>query len=533
MPDYAGPPHEPARGARASDLIGRIAARAASHPGTTALRDLGGPAREPESLDYAGLATSIEHAAAQIRELDPPGPIGVACASPLAFAVAALGSIAAAVPFMPLDPRDPDDRPVHLIADTATSEHWTPEGEIGPALTLLRRRDPPAAERPLPKGVVALQRTSGTTGEPKTVLTTGDNLEAAYTQAADAYGLCESDRFVSWTPLHHSMGLMNGLLLPLRLGATSTLLAPDAFAADPALWLEALDRYRATYTSAPVFGFSHCLDRIPDPRIAGLDLSSLRVARTAAGPLWADVLERFTARFAAAGLRPTALRPSYGLTEATLFVTAAREGATPPPRPAAAAWRGAAVAAAGTPVADTEIAVVEPETGRALEPGRIGEITVRGPQVAAIADEPERTGPLRTGDLGVIEDGVLWVVGRRRDLVKIRGVGHSLAAIEHAVAGAAGQGRTVALAAAGPAGEELWIVAECADETAAETAANDLARATAKATGVRAERVLIVREGRIPVTASGKPRRGECLRLVLEGRVDLLAARTAGPRRQR
>ncbi|MFD6222945.1 fatty acyl-AMP ligase [Nocardia asteroides] len=280
-------------------------------------------------------------------------------------------------------------------------------------------------------GTIAfLQYTSGSTGTPKGVVVTHRNL--LHNEAAiAARGMNADSTGVSWIPQFHDMGLIGMLLGAAYAGANLVFMAPTTFIKRPVRWLQAIDRYRATCTAAPNFAYDLILRRITDDQLAELDLSSLEAALSGAEPVRARTIEAVLERFAPAGLRPTAFLPAYGLAEVTLLASSATMGAAPVyyDRPGDSPLVGCGRAADGL-----EIRIVDPATGDEVADGVTGEIWVRGDSVAAgYWNRPAETravfdahlggeGPyLRTGDLGLIHDGDLFVAGRLKDLLIVNG----------------------------------------------------------------------------------------------------------------
>ncbi|MGW5439438.1 fatty acyl-AMP ligase [Nocardia asteroides] len=280
-------------------------------------------------------------------------------------------------------------------------------------------------------GTIAfLQYTSGSTGTPKGVVVTHRNL--LHNEAAiAARGMNADSTGVSWIPQFHDMGLIGMLLGAAYAGANLVFMAPTTFIKRPVRWLQAIDRYRATCTAAPNFAYDLILRRVTDDQLAELDLSSLEAALSGAEPVRARTIEAVLERFAPAGLRPTAFLPAYGLAEVTLLASSATMGAAPVyyDRPGDSPLVGCGRAADGL-----EIRIVDPATGDEVADGVTGEIWVRGDSVAAgYWNRPAATravfdahlggeGPyLRTGDLGLIHDGDLFVAGRLKDLLIVNG----------------------------------------------------------------------------------------------------------------
>ena len=384
-----------------------------------------------------------------------------------------------------------------------------------------------------PDDLALVQFSSGTTVDPKPVALTHRAILANIT-AIDRY-LGEEGPVsgASWLPLYHDMGLVGGLLGALAHPAPLALIPPEAFLARPALWLRAIGRHRATVSPAPNFAFGHAARRIRDEELAGIDLSSWRLALCGAEPVSPSVLRRFTERFAPYGLDPAAPTPVYGLSEATLAVTfgAARlrfaTATVDPPRPSRDGPRE--FASVGRPVAGMEVEIRD-AGGAALPDGRAGRIWVRGPSLMqgylgndAATREVLRDGWLDTGDLGFARDGELYVTGRARDTIVLRGQNHAPEEFEEAAAVAgvrAGGIAAVGFVPVGAEGEELAILAE---HEQGETPPVDLGErvraAVLERTGIRPFEVRILAPGTLPRTSSGKLRRGEARRRLLAGRL--------------
>ncbi|MBD3854232.1 MAG: AMP-binding protein, partial [Acidobacteria bacterium] len=316
----------------------------------------------------------------------------------------------------------------------------------------------PAAPSSTPVGegdLALVQFSSGTTVEPKPVALSHRAVVAQTVRLngfwPDSDGVVHSG--ASWLPLYHDMGLIGCVFPALERGAALTLIPPELFVARPAVWLRTISRYRATVSPAPNFAFGLCADRIRDEELEGVDLSSWRVALNGAEPVAADVLRRFQRRFAAWGFRSEALTPVYGLSEASLAVSF-----SPLDRPftsyrfdrRALAEDGEAIddptgveiVSVGRPLPDFEVRVVD--RGRSeLPERRVGRVMVRGPSLMEGYLGLERAtarvmmaGWLDTGDLGFIAEGDLYLTGRAKDILILRGRNHSPVEVEHAVEGA-------------------------------------------------------------------------------------------------
>jgi acyl-CoA synthetase (AMP-forming)/AMP-acid ligase II len=365
-----------------------------------------------------------------------------------------------------------------------------------------------------------IQFSSGTTVAPKPVALTHANLlaQCAALHALMPHTPTVRQRGVVWLPLYHDMGLVGSLLGVYHPGECS-LLPPEAFLARPALWLRALSRHRGTISTAPSFAYALCADRIRDDELAGVDLSAWRFALNGAEPISTAVMERFCARFARWGFDPRAVVPVYGLSEATLAVSF-----TPPGHGLRTRRVGQReLVSVGVPIPGAAIEVRD-DDGRALADGRVGRLFVRGPSVTQgyfddeVATRAALTGGwLDTGDLGLVADGELYIAGRAKDIIIIRGVNHAPEEFEECLEGVVGlrPGCAVALPLPTAEGEALLLLAEArrgADEAAL---AEHIAARVAASTGVRPHQVLVLAPGTLPRTSSGKRRRAEALRRYL------------------
>jgi acyl-CoA synthetase (AMP-forming)/AMP-acid ligase II len=388
-----------------------------------------------------------------------------------------------------------------------------------------------------------IQFSSGTTVEPKPVAL---SQSAVVTHAAtlnchwpDGNGIVHSG--VTWLPLYHDMGLIGCIFTALERPGDMTLIPPELFLARPAVWLRAVSRYAATISVAPNFAYSLCVDKITDDQLEGVDLSSWRVALCGAEPVVARVLRRFTERFTPYGFRSEALTPVYGLSEATLAVTFSdlhrpflsrrfdREILSRDGR-AETADEGPELVSVGRPLAGVELRIVDGE-GADLGEGRVGVVSLRGPSVMdgyfALPKDTRRVldgGWLDTGDLGFVLDGELFLTGRAKDVLILRGRSHSPTEVEASVdeLGGVRTGCSVAVSwlPEGGDGEVLLLLVEATDPAAADDAeelAAECRSAVRRATGLEVDRVEVLAPGTLPRTSSGKLRRAESLRRYLAG----------------
>ncbi|MEH3066054.1 MAG: AMP-binding protein [Methylobacterium radiotolerans] len=548
-------PHRPAPD---GSLVAILRARAAATPDRLTLRFLTDGRAVGASLDYAELDRRVRALAARLqRDAEPGARALIALPSGPDYVVAFFACLYAglvAVPSFPPETRDPhhaarlalmiaDMAPRHVLTDRANRETVaaTCAGSSVSAIVCVDAVGSAGAEawRPVPcppDTLAFLQYTSGSTANPKGVEVTHGNIVANARWLAEAIAPGPDDVFVSWLPLYHDMGLIAGLIEPIFAGAPLVLMSPQAFLARPASWLEAIGAHGGTISGGPDFAYRLACERVGAAALAGLDLAGWRVAYSGAEPIRPRTLTRFAARFAPAGFAPTALSPAYGLAEATLLVAAKPLG-TPWRRlsvaPAAlAAGRavadeaGTALAGSGRPVRPEHLRIVDPRTGLPCPDGTVGEIWLSGPCVArGYWNNPEATRAtfvprdgatwLRTGDLGFLDGGELFVTGRAKDLIILRGHNVYPQDVETAVEArvpALRPGRVAAFAVEGPAGEAIGIAAEIGRSAAARAPeiAAAVDAALAEVLAEPAELVALLAPGTLPKTTSGKLRRGAC-----------------------
>ncbi|MFC3995981.1 fatty acyl-AMP ligase [Nocardiopsis sediminis] len=408
-----------------------------------------------------------------------------------------------------------------------------------------------------PETTALLQYTSGSTGDPRGVVISHGNLVANQAALADRLGVARRTTVVSWLPLFHDMGLCTGLALPLISGADLVRMEPTAFVRDPSSWLRAISAQEDVFSAAPDFAYNLCVSRTSAADRASLDLSPWRLAGNGSEPVQAETLDRFAGAFAAAGFRRDAFRPGYGMAETTLVVTI---GASRDPVPVLRADRallaegrvvetgdpgaGVDLVGNGGPTAGTTLRIVDPRTRTALADRTVGEVWVRSPSNGhGYWRRPEASaetfgarlagaggiggdGPyVRTGDLGFLSGGELFVTGRIKDVLIIGGINYYPQDAE-AVAAAAHPAFADQPAAA-------WTLTEDGPEVVVVlgTAERDpgTLRAAVRAAGIAAARVLpapvtvlAVRKGAVPRTTSGKIQRRECAARARSGSLPVL-----------
>lgn len=408
-----------------------------------------------------------------------------------------------------------------------------------------------------PDDIAFLQYTSGSTGAPKGVMLTHRNLLHNASLVHHALDHQPGDSYVSWLPTFHDMGFMAGVLQPLYGGFRCVQMAPAAFLEQPLRWLQAISRYRATTSGGPNFAYELCINKIREADRAELDLSSWSVAFNGAEPVRADTLTRFRAAFAPCGFSAEAFYPCYGLAEATLMVSGSFKGRPaailPLDRKALEQHRVVRrddqtgvtrLVGCGRNLLDQEMAIVDPESLTECKRGDIGEIWVRGPSVAKgywnRAEESAHTfgayiagsdrGPfLRTGDLGVVHDDLLFIAGRLKDLLIVRGQNHYPQDIELTVERCDPQARPGGGAAfsVDHGGEERLVIVQEVnkrEEIDADRLFRHIRRDVAEQHELAPYAIELIPAGAIAKTSSGKIQRHACKAAFLENRLNPIAS---------
>jgi acyl-CoA synthetase (AMP-forming)/AMP-acid ligase II len=402
--------------------------------------------------------------------------------------------------------------------------------------------------------VAFLQYTSGSTSAPKGVMVSHANLLANLAMIAEAFGNDRRSTYVSWVPLYHDMGLIINALQALFIGATCILMAPVAFVQRPMLWLRAISEYRAQVAGGPNFAFDLCVERYRPEQMEGVDLSCWRVAFNGAEPVRAETIRRFNETFAPHGFAPRAMYPAYGMAEATVLISAGVRGAgaqtQPLSRDALRRHRVVVprdngdvqhVVGCGQAPSGETIAIVDPESLRRLANHAIGEVWVAGPNVARgywrnpeataaafagrIVGEDEITW-LRTGDLGFLDDtGELYITGRLKEVVIVRGANHYPQDIEHTVQSCHPalrlHGGAAFTATQDDANERLVVVQEVERTHRGRIEEAELIGRIREAVvaehDIAPAEIVLLRPGALPKTTSGKIQRTLARQLWLDG----------------
>lgn len=414
-------------------------------------------------------------------------------------------------------------------------------------------------------GLALLQYTSGSTGTPKGVMVTHGNIvyNSRYIEHISARG--PESRSVTWLPSFHDMGLIEGVLQPLYVGYPGVILPPVSFVQKPLRWLAAVSQYRATHIGGPNFGYELCVQKITEEQSADLDLSSLQCAYNGAEPLRADTLRRFAQRFAPNGVELRMLYPCYGLAEATLMVSGSDNREEPvfctvdrlalerdrvtvvegPPGPNAFE-----LVSSGRMVLDTTVRIVHPETRRGCAPDEVGEVWVQGPTVCAgYWQRPDATretfeaftadgeGPyLRTGDLAFLHGPELFITGRAKDLIIVRGRNvypQDIETVAEMAHDALRPGSGTAFSVERGQGEVLVLVQELQRQALKSPPVDEIAQAIVRTVADQLEvelaEIVLIKTGAIPKTSSGKLQRRKARELLLAGELDEVGRWTAMP----
>ncbi len=430
---------------------------------------------------------------------------------------------------------------VESIQELISVERLSAEGQAGEYEARARGEEP-----------AFIQYTSGSTGNPKGVLLSHRNLVSNVHAIGLALRISRRDVTVSWLPLYHDMGLIGVLLFCVYWQLPLVLMSPMAFLMQPARWLQAITRHGGTLSPAPNFAFARCVKRVTDAELADLDLSTWRLAMNGAEPVNLNTVRAFEQRFGPRGFKRSTMLPVYGLAEASLAVTFTPHGEPlryeVVDRQALADGYAAldvgegtvTVVSVGVPVPGHDVAVVD-EQGQLLPDREVGHIVVRGPSVMeGYFRDPEKTaellceGWLWTGDLGYFVDGYLYITGRAKDLIIIRGRNYYAEDVEvqaEKVTGARAGG-VVAFGVYDEAKAQDVVVIVCetkaTDEATRTTLADDVMRHVQEACGLGIDEVVMVAPGTIPKTSSGKRQRGLTRVRYLAGELEPKRTSTAG-----
>jgi acyl-CoA synthetase (AMP-forming)/AMP-acid ligase II len=576
-------------GSGQADFVSHVRAQAARYARTRSYTYLRGVGRElvEEVVTYEELDREARVIAAWLATRpERDRPVLLLHADAIDFLPVFLGCLYAGVVAVPAPlPHDAksmqrtvgmfDDADIGLVLTTeaflAPLTTWAADSGLAERVTFVATDaeplgDPGDWQMPELTGetIAFLQYTSGSTSEPKGVMVTHANLLHNSAVIAEALELDDATIGAGWLPHFHDMGLVGLLLTVLYVGADLVFMSPISFLRRPIRWLQAIDRYGATITVAPNFSYELLARRISDDDLAGLDLSTLRVALNGAEPVRPHVLDAVITRLGAAGFAPDAFVACYGMAEVTLLASASR--VQRPPRyldvdPDAlerhevlpADGGGAARLVSNGPPRGVDLRIVDPQTRRVLAEDLVGEIWLRGQSVAAgylnrQAENAEKfdahtadgEGPfLRTGDLGALHDGELYVTGRLKDLLIVNGrnlypqdIEEAVSRIHPALATAPGVVLNV------DAGREHIVVihgvdAGALDGMTPQELTAQIKGTVARAFDVPAPSVVLVKRSAIHRTTSGKVQRRSMLAAFMANGVEGLVAEAIDPAVQR
>ncbi|WP_370468930.1 fatty acyl-AMP ligase [Amycolatopsis sp. YIM 10] len=510
----------------------------------------GGRDAEPRDLTWAELVRQVRAVATRLRQVAAPGDrVALVTPQDLTYVVGFLGALYAGVVAVPLfapEVRSHRQRligalndcearvwltsrsAVDKLTDFTTSAPVTPPAHLLCVDDLLLPAEDADLLLPAEAGqrVAYLQYTSGSTREPAGAVITHRALTASAWQVAGAYQVDHRTTCAGWIPFFHDMGLIQLMCVPVFTGARAVFMQPLEFIRRPVRWLRQLSDYPAVFTAAPNFAFDYAVTAVPASARKSLDLGDVRVALNGSEPVRPATVRAFAEAFAPCGFRPEAHRPSYGLAEATVYVSSAGdEGPTITTFDRDALATGSAVVAeTGTELVSVgrpfgqEVRIVDNESGEVCPDGQVGEIQVRGPHLAlGYWRQPERSaetftdGWLRTGDLGVVHDGQLYITGRIKDLIIVDGRNLYPQDIEETAADAhpgIRRDRVAAFGIADDRGEGVVVLAEPVRDQAVDFA--EVSKAVRAAVSAQHEvalrdfMLLPAEDGGVPRTSSGK-----------------------------
>ncbi|MGW2515639.1 fatty acyl-AMP ligase [Streptomyces sp. NPDC001617] len=516
------------------------------------------------TLTWRRLDLRVRALAARLAEhAEPESRVALLCPQGTEYITGFLAALAAGMVAVPLYPPGlpghgdrlsavlADASPAVVVTTSRAAEEVRDFCAGGPMRIVVADEVPDAAAgdwQPVaPAAVAYLQYTSGSTRTPAGVEISHTNVVANARQALAAYGAdAHPITCVGWLPLYHDMGLVLSVAAPVVRGMPSVLMDPVAFLHEPVRWLRLLGTHPRAVSAAPNFAYDYCASAVSEAQKADLRLGDIAALINGSEPVRPGTADRFHAAFADQGLVPEAHCPSYGLAEATVFVSAARPGEPlhrfALDRDALAAGkalparpddpRAVLLAGCGTP-AGQRVRIADPVSGAVLSEGEVGEIQVQGPNVGrGYWNQEEHTrrvfGPdgwLRTGDLGTVLDGQLIVTGRLKDLIVVDGRNHYPQDVEGTAQDAhpvIRPDRLAAFGTPGGSGERVVVVAEHVRATSlAEIDVPALVRAVRAAVsarhGLRLADVVLVAPGTVPRTSSGKVSRSRTRERYLAG----------------
>jgi acyl-CoA synthetase (AMP-forming)/AMP-acid ligase II len=566
---------------QSATLIELLRHRALNQPDRVGFTFLADGETETDRLTYQELDQQAQRIAVHLRSICPPGSRALLLypfSATLEFIAAFFGCLYAgivAVPTYAHRPHQPLDKlqsfaedaqaTLALTVDSLLSriEPWINQNASLSSLRWLATDRFSEAATPWQEPLVTgntlsyIQYTSGSTGRPKGVMITHQNILHNSAMIFRSFGHTPESRGVIWLPLHHDMGLIGGVVQPIYGEFPVVLIPPGALIQKPVRWLQAISRYRATTSGGPNFAYEVACQRISPEQRSELDLSSWEVAFNGAEPVRAETLERFAKTFASCGFRRSAFYPCYGMAETTSFFAGGDKAGEPTMVSVdrTALERGQAVSAepsattrsivsCGRVEHDQTVAIVDPASCTGRGEGQIGEIWLASPSLGKgywnRLTESEQAfhayradtgaGPFfRTGDLGFLQDGELFITGRQKEMIIIWGRNHYPHNIEQTVEQSHPALQSGASAAFSLAfnGEEQLGVAQEVDRRALRTLDGDtvilaIRQMIAVQHGVDVFAVVLLKPGQLPKTSSGKVKRHACREQWLAGQLDVV-----------
>jgi acyl-CoA synthetase (AMP-forming)/AMP-acid ligase II len=563
-------------------LVALLARRAASQPDERAYVFLSDRGEEEAALTFRELHDAAHALAARLAETARPGDRAILVFPPgLEFLVAFFGCLIArviAVPMMMPRRNSTRDSSAAILTNcepvlALTSSAFALRADLRARFQQAELRwlsvdlapaGPVAAApvEPEPHDIAFLQYTSGSTSDPKGVAVSHANLLANLEMIRVALGNTSRSTYVNWVPLYHDMGMILNALEALYVGALCVLIAPNAFMQRPLNWLRAISHYRAEVGCSPNFGYDLCVSRYRAEQMQDVDLSSWRIALNGAEPVSADTIRNFVETFTGHGFDRRAVFPAYGMAEATLLISGGHRGAGHVTRVVSRsglqAHQVVAPAASddvqtlvgcGRVLINERIAIVDPDSGTRLMSGQVGEVWVNGPNVARaywrnaevtatglnarIAGEDDDANWLRTGDLGFLDQsGELFITGRIKDLIIVRGINHYPQDIERTVQALHAAFRPncgAAFSVPDQGSDETLVIVQEIERT--ERSRIDAAgmkglirESVSDQHELFARHIVLIRPGSLPKTTSGKIQRSLARKLWLERHFEDIAA---------
>ncbi len=570
----------------ATTLIELLHQRAQEQPTQMAYTFFSEGETKEVSLTYSQLEKRVQQIAYQLQQMSSAGERALLLyPSGLDYIAAFFGCLYAGLIAVPTYPprRNRSDQRLEAIAEDSEAsvvlttqeiaEKKSQRLEFAPSLEKLKwlvtdtldEESPVLEEIPKCDGnrLVFLQYTSGSTGNPKGVMVTHANLLYNLEDLDLGWGHTGDSIMVTWLPIFHDMGLIYGILEPLYRGFPCYLMASAAFMQQPFRWLQAISKYRGTHSAAPNFAYELCIQRTTPEQRETLDLSSWQMTLNAAEPIRKKTMDDFCRTFAPYGFNPKVLTPGFGLAEATLKVTAARDTndtlfltvvrdelirhriVEASAEEAINPHLSQTLVGCGISEIDTKVRIVNPETGNLCRPEETGEIWAGGRSMAqGYWNRPQETketfqaylsngeGPfMRTGDLGFLYKNELFVTGRIKDVIIIRGLNFYPQDIEYTVSQSHPALRKDAGAAftIGEAGEEQLVVAQEVERTARRNldvaeVAKAIRGAVSEAHELHVHAVAFLKPMSLPITSSGKVQRRACREAFLNNELSLVGA---------